>query len=108
MCSPCFKNECSDISCNSIDNEQPWLEDFQKTFDSYRTYEFEKENHLESHPNPFEEGLERLKVHDIVNAVLLFEVAVKKDANNMLAWLYMGTTQVENEQDVQAIRALRK
>jgi len=86
----------------------PWLDDFQKVFDTYKTYEFDKENPLESHPNPFEEGQERLKQHDIVNAVLLFEVAVQKEPNNMLAWQYLGTTQVENEQDAQAIRALRK
>lgn len=86
----------------------PWLDDFQKVFDAYKVYEFDKENPLISHPNPFEEGIERLKLHDIVNAVLLFEVAVQKEPNNMLAWQYLGTTQVENEQDSQAIRALKR
>ncbi|CAF0745307.1 unnamed protein product [Brachionus calyciflorus] len=96
---------------NAVASENPdhsWLDDFQKIFDSYRNYEFDKENPLAMHPNPFEEGLERLKSHDIVNAVLLFEVAVQKDPQNMLAWEYLGRTQVENEQDPQAIRALRK
>ena len=96
---------------NAVASENPdhsWLDDFQKIFDSYRNYEFDKENPLSMHPNPFEEGLERLKCHDIVNAVLLFEVAVQKEPENMLAWEYLGRTQVENEQDPQAIRALRK
>lgn len=93
---------------SSSDPNHPWLDDFQKVFDTYKTYEFDKENPLQSHPNPFDEGKQRLKEHDIVNAVLLFEVAVQKDPENMLAWQFLGTTQVENEQDAQAIRALRK
>ncbi len=90
------------------DPNHPWLDDFSKTFDTYKTYEFDKENPLKSHPNPFAEGQERLKSHDIVNAVLLFEVAVQKEPENALAWQFLGTTQVENEQDGQAIRALRR
>ncbi len=90
------------------DPNHPWLDEFQKVFDTYKTYEFDKENPLQLHPNPFEEGMQRLKQHDIVNAVLLFEVAVQKEPDNMLAWQYLGTTQVENEQDAQAIRALRR
>jgi len=88
--------------------EHPWLDDFQKVFDVYKTYEFDAENPLSKHPRAFEEGLERLKAHDIVNAVLLFEAAVQAQPDNMLAWQYLGTTQVENEQDAQAIRALRR
>lgn len=88
----------------------PWLDDFQKVFDTYKTYEFDAENPLLRHrvARAFEEGLERLRAHDIVNAVLLFEAAVQAEPDNMLAWQYLGTTQIENEQDAQAIRALRR
>lgn len=92
----------------SADPDHPWLEDFNKAFDTYKTYEFDKQNPLQAHPNPLQEGQERLKAHDIVNAVLLFEVAVQKEPENALAWQLLGTTQVENEQDAQAIRALRR
>lgn len=92
----------------SSNPDHPWLDDFNKVFDTYKTYEFDKENPLQTHPNPLEEGQERLKSHDIVNAVLLFEVAVTKEPENAFAWQLLGTTQVENEQDAQAIRALRR
>ncbi len=95
-------------SNGNANQSHPWLDEFQKVFDTYKTYEFDQENPLLAHENPFEEGMERLKMHDIVNAVLLFEVAVQKDPKNMLAWQYLGNTQVENEQDAQAIRALRR
>ena len=94
--------------CSLSDANHPWLDEFQKVFDTYNAYEFDRENPLRVHSDPMAEGLERLRAHDIVNAVLLFEAAVQKQPSNMLAWQYLGTTQVENEQDAQAIRALRR
>jgi peroxin-5 len=93
---------------DQIPRSQSWLRHLMDNDDSYSEYKFAKNNPNLDHSNPFEEGLIHLQAHDIVNAVLLFEAAVQKQSNHVDAWLYLGITQSENEQDGPAICALKK
>lgn len=81
-----------------------WTSDYNATFN--KDYEFCKTNPMKELPNALEEGKRRLEAEDLPSAVLCFEAAVQRDESNVEAWLLLGKTQAENEQDPLAISAL--
>ncbi|CAF0742079.1 unnamed protein product [Didymodactylos carnosus] len=98
---------------NNTSTEASWQNEWADStlsadVDPYSEYKFSKNNLFMECPDPYEEGLKRLREQDIVNAVMLFEAAVQKNPQHVDAWLYLGITQSENEQDGPAICALKK
>jgi len=88
--------------------DSEWLEDFSKFEETQKVYEFEEDNPFKELPNPFDEGLKRLRLGDLPNAVLLFEAAVQLNQENMEGWQYLGIAQAQNEQEKAAISALNR
>ncbi|XP_071050066.1 peroxisomal targeting signal 1 receptor isoform X2 [Onthophagus taurus] len=91
------------------ETEHTWANEFNdEYYDPYKEYKFSDENPLADIENPLERGKEMLEKGDLPSAVLCFEAAVKKEPENGEAWLLLGTTQAENEQDPKAIAALKQ
>ncbi|XP_066603292.1 peroxisomal targeting signal 1 receptor [Prorops nasuta] len=104
-----FQNEWDKMSSSEdISAVHPWISDYETYYDPFKDYAFNDKNPMQSLSNPLEEGKKRLEAGDLPSAVLCFEAAVQQDETNSEAWLLLGKTQAENEQDPLAISALKR
>lgn len=101
-----LEGEWDDLIRRDGEEAHPWYNEREAAIN--KEYTFEEDNPLLDHPNPFEEGLKKLKEGDLISAILLFEAEVKQRPEHAEAWQYLGTSQAENEQDIAAIIALNK
>uniref|UniRef100_A0A1B6DPQ0 Uncharacterized protein n=1 Tax=Clastoptera arizonana TaxID=38151 RepID=A0A1B6DPQ0_9HEMI len=92
----------------SEEDLHPWASEFNDYSSSFKDYRFASENPMQDFPNLLEEGKKRLAAGDLPSAVLCFEAAVQNNPGDAEAWLLLGTSQAENEQDPLAIAALKK
>lgn len=104
-----FQDEWDKASADGLSSTHPWVSEFDTYYDPFnKEYEFCETNPMKDLPNALAEGKKRLEAGDLPSAVLCFEAAVQQDENNVEAWLLLGKTQAENEQDPLAISALNR
>ncbi|XP_071638730.1 peroxisomal targeting signal 1 receptor [Temnothorax longispinosus] len=104
-----FQDEWDKISADGLSSTHPWVSEFDTYYDPFnKEYDFCETNPMKDLPNALEEGKRRLEAGDLPSAVLCFEAAAQQDENNVEAWLLLGKTQAENEQDPLAISALNR
>ncbi|CAG9865302.1 unnamed protein product [Phyllotreta striolata] len=104
-----LQEEMKKVSEGDVDPSHPWIDEFNSYYNiTTKEYEYSEDNPMLDVPNPLERGRKYLEQGDFPSAVLCFEAAVKQDPDNSEAWLLLGTTQAENEQDPKAIPALNK
>ncbi|GAB1860339.1 Peroxisomal targeting signal 1 receptor [Camponotus japonicus] len=104
-----FQDEWDKVSADGLSSTHPWVSEFDTYYDPFnKEYEFCETNPMKDLPNALAEGKKRLEAGDLPSAVLCFEAAVQQDENNVEAWLLLGKTQAENEQDPLAISALNR
>ncbi|XP_063238400.1 peroxisomal targeting signal 1 receptor isoform X2 [Bacillus rossius redtenbacheri] len=88
--------------------DHAWPEEFTQVLDPFSTYQFQQDNPMTGLADALAEGKRKLEAGDVPSAVLCFEAAVQRDEACAEAWLLLGTSQAENEQDCAAIPALKK
>lgn len=72
-------------------------------------YLFEEENLFKDANNAFETGVRITKEGGNLSlAALAFEAAVQQNPEHVEAWVYLGTSQAQNEKETAAIRALEQ
>jgi len=71
-------------------------------------YAYSSENPFEGMQDSFEEGIRRMKIGDLSNAVLLFEADVQQNPEHADGWYYLGQAHAQNEQELNAIKALTR
>ncbi|XP_018572578.1 peroxisomal targeting signal 1 receptor isoform X2 [Anoplophora glabripennis] len=104
-----LQEEMKKVTESEIDPAHPWIDEFNNYYNvPQKEYEFSEENPMLDLPKPLERGKQLLEEGDFPSAVLCFEAAAKQEPENIEAWLLLGTTQAENEQDPSAIPALNR
>lgn len=104
-----FQDEWDKISPDGLSSTHPWVSEFDTYYDPFnKEYDFSETNPMKDLPNALAEGKRRLEAGDLPSAVLCFEAAAQQDENSIEAWLLLGKTQAENEQDPLAISALNR
>lgn len=98
----------SHLQSDELSEKHPWISQYESFYDPFKEYTFHDENPMKKLTDPLEEGKKRLEIGDLPGAVLCFEAAVQQNESNAEAWLLLGKTQAENEQDPLAISALKR
>lgn len=99
-------NQAQNLGSDEELSSDAWLSEYIENTNA--DYQFSEENPMIDINEPLERGKQFLDKGDFPSAVLCFEAAVQKEPENSEAWFYLGRTQAENEQDPNAIPALKK